>query len=297
MVTLDHRTVYILPSNYGVFFAGALLLILLGSINYSLSLGYVLVFLLASMAIVSILHTWRNLAGLRVAAGKSPPVFAGETVHLGLRLSSSALERYCIGFLMPGFATQFADIPDNGHVDVVLELPAEQRGYFRPGRLTFFTRYPLGLFRAWGYVKLDTQCLIYPRPEAGQVPLPQVAEHGDSQGPALAGADDYGGLRSYQPGDSMRHIAWKASARGESLLTKQFESHLAPDIVLDWALLPSTLDVEAKLSRLTRWVIDCQQRGYRYALRLPGTDLPPDEGEEHYRRCLQTLALFGLEAS
>ena len=80
-VTLVQRRIFILPTRQGYFFAFVLLLLLLSSINYSLSLGFVLTFLLGSMAGVAMLHTWRNLAHLRIRPGRCEPVFAGETAH------------------------------------------------------------------------------------------------------------------------------------------------------------------------------------------------------------------------
>ena len=47
---LEHRRVYILPVSHGYLFAFVLLIMLAGSINYSLSLGFVLTFLLAGWA-------------------------------------------------------------------------------------------------------------------------------------------------------------------------------------------------------------------------------------------------------
>src|SRR3954469_895964 len=77
-IFLTQRRVYILPTRNGLVFAIALVLMLVGSINYNLSLGYVLTFLLAGMGIVSILHTFRNLAHLSVTPGRVEPVFSGD---------------------------------------------------------------------------------------------------------------------------------------------------------------------------------------------------------------------------
>ena len=53
-VFLSQRRVYILPTRQGALFGAALLLMLIGSINYQLSLGFILTFLLAGMA------SWRS---------------------------------------------------------------------------------------------------------------------------------------------------------------------------------------------------------------------------------------------
>src|ERR1051325_10129078 len=78
-VVLVQRRIFILPTRAGIFFGFVVLLMLTGSINYSLSLGYILTFLLASLGVTAMLHTFRNLAGLRVAPARTSPVFAGET--------------------------------------------------------------------------------------------------------------------------------------------------------------------------------------------------------------------------
>ena len=52
-----------------------------GSDIYQRSLGYILTFLLAGMGVVSILHTYRNLAHIAVSAGRVEPAFAGGTKY------------------------------------------------------------------------------------------------------------------------------------------------------------------------------------------------------------------------
>ena len=67
-IVLAQRRIFILPSRYGLIYLVALLLMLTGSINYNLSLGFVLTFLLAALGVYSILHTFRNLARTAYAA-------------------------------------------------------------------------------------------------------------------------------------------------------------------------------------------------------------------------------------
>ena len=83
-IVLVQRRIFILPSRHGVLFVGALLLMLTGSINYSLSLGFILTFLLAALGVNAILHTYRNLARLRITAGRAAPVFAGDVARFTL---------------------------------------------------------------------------------------------------------------------------------------------------------------------------------------------------------------------
>jgi len=292
-IVLVQRRIFILPSRHGMIYVAALLLMLTGSVNYNLSLGFVLTFLLTALGVNSILHTFRNLAGLRISPGRVQRVYAGEHAHFTLAIDNpGALERFSIGATRDGKDAIFTDVPARQATTVSVAVPAPRRGILRAGRLTLFTRYPLGLCYAWAYVEPDVSCLVYPRPEAPHVPLPLPAPHaghGVVHGP---GQEDFSGLRSYHPGDSPRHIAWKAAARGQALLTKQFSGRADTELWLDWQATPAALGVEGRLSRLARWVIDAHAAGLSFGLRLPGVVLPPAPGNAQHDRCLEALALF-----
>lgn len=297
-VVLVQRRVFILPTRQGLVFAAVLLLILLGAINYTLSLGFVLAFLLAGIGINSMLHTFRNLARLRVTAARSEPVFAGDIARFTVCIENPAdAPRYSIGLTRTGKDIEYCDVPSHQMVFLGIGTPAVHRGVLQPGRLTLFTRYPVGLYYAWAYLELNMRCIVYPRPDPPGVPLPPV-EKSSGEGSAHGqGQEDFSGLRRYHPGDSPRHIAWKAAAREQGLLTKQFSGRSDSQLWLSWELLPANMGVEQRLSRLARWVLDAQALGLSFGLRLPGTTLPVASGEAHREKCLETLALFGSEGS
>jgi uncharacterized protein (DUF58 family) len=296
-ITLVQRRVFILPSAHGATYVAALLLMLAGSINYSLSLGFVLTFLLTALGFNSILHTFRNLAGLKISPGRVQPVYAGDHAHFTLVIDNpGALERFSIGVTRGGKDAVYTDVPARQAATVGIAVAAPRRGILTPGRLTLFTRYPLGLCYAWAYVEPDARCLVYPRPEADYTPLPQPLPqtHAGSAIVHETGQDDFSGLRSYHPGDSPRHIAWKAAARGQGLLTKQFSGSAHTELWLDWQATPDTLGLEGRISRLARWVIDAHAAGLSFGLRLPGITVPPEPGNAQHDRCLETLAMFQI---
>lgn len=292
-VTLTQRTIYIIPTRQGFGFGFMLVLMLLGDINYNLSLGYVLTFLLTTMGGMSMLHAFRNMAQLQVRAGHVEPVFAGDSAHFVFHIhNTSKLDRHQINVHdMQGHRTVF-DVAALSHTEVALGIPAPQRGWLKCGRLTLYTRYPLGLFHAWSYLYFDTRCLVYPKP-AAPVPLPaHSAESGNGTRP-VAGDEEFSGLRSYVAGDALQRIAWKALAREQGLQVMQFNAQQGRELWLDWAQLPPIAD-ERKLELLARWVLDAEARGMRYGLRLAGIELPPAHGQTHRKECLRALALHGI---
>lgn len=291
-VSLTHRCVYILPTRQGLFFALVLVLLLIASINYAIGLGFAFTFLLGGLGLVSMLHTYRNLAGLVLRPGKTEPVFAGQSALLCLRAESTS-PRFALVLQVEDGQETVTDIPAGGG-DILLPVHAARRGVLRPDKLQLATAFPLGLFRAWSWAAPELSCLVYPAPEEGNVPLPSGAGESGGGSSLRRGQDDFGGLREYHPGDSPRHIAWKAVARGERLLTKEFAGEAGRLLWLDWHDL-APLDTEARLSRLTRWVLDADGTGLAYGLRLPGQEFGPAQGDAHRRNCLAALALFGLE--
>lgn len=294
-VVLTLRRVYIIPTRHGIVFAVSLITMLLGSINYTLSLGYALTFLLASLGVVAMLHTFRNLAHLSIRAGRVSPVFAGESAefHIGLD-NAGGVERLAVGLKRGASSPLFYDVPAEGVVFGKIQSLAAKRGLLALGRFQVFTRYPLGLFHAWSNIDLPMKCLVYPRPDEARLPLPVLTDSLGEGRQYGRGTDDFAGLRPHQASDSPRHVAWKAAARDQGLLTKYFTSRANSELWLSWDDLPAQMGVEARLSRLTRWVLDSHAAGFSYGLRLPGQTLRPGQGEQHYSRCLAALALFSL---
>jgi uncharacterized protein (DUF58 family) len=294
IAVLDRRHVYILPTRQGMLFALVLVCMLVGSINYALSLGFVLTFLLAGLGVIAMLHTWRNLADLTLEAGRTQPVFAGEEAHFGLIVADNRRrDRYAVAASYNAAHTLFFDVSADSRTEFAIPVASAQRGWLAPGRLTVYTEFPLGLFRAWSYVALENRCLVYPRPAPSDSMPPLSGASGRAGGHASAkGDDDFSGLRHYQHGDSLRRIDWKASAREQGMFTKQFQGASSVLLWLDWQLAEG--DTETRISQLTRWVLDAHAAGMSYGLRLPGIEVAPDTGESHFRLCLERLALYGI---
>lgn len=300
-VVISQRRVFIVPSRAGLGFVLLLAVLLVGSVNYGLGLGFGLTFLALSCALVDMVATYRNLAHLRLQQGRTAPVFAGEEAQFELLvINRTRLARYGIraDFAELAEPRHVADLAAGSHATVTLTLPTTTRGWLAPARVKLSTRFPLGLFVAWSYWRPATRTLVYPRPEDGAPGLPLQGGGGSSL--RTAGVDDFAGVRNYQAGDSPRQMAWRQIARldpasGGQLFTKHFEGGGGDDLVLDFDRLPRSLDLELRLARLTRWVLDAESRALPYAFHLGLLRIDAGSGAAHQAACLRALALYGLE--
>jgi len=305
-VYLHRRRIYILPNKAGVAFALLIVVLLIGSINYSLGLGFGLTFLAASIGVVDLVLTYRNLAHLYLRPARVADVFAGEEARFELLLTNrSRRDRYAVRVDFPSDAAgqqagvvHTVDVLAGESSTVRLALAAPARGTLAAPRVRLLTRFPLGLFTSWCYWAPDARAVVYPAPEALVTPLPMAGRPGDLAGGG-PGHDDFAGIRQYQAGDPLRHLAWRQIARvapelGGMLATKHFEGGARHDVVLDFQLLPATLDLELRLARMTRWVLEAERRALPYAFRLGALSFDAGNGPAHQAACLRALALFGL---
>lgn len=295
-IVLTQRRIFIVPTRGGVVFAIVLAVMLIGAINYNLSLGHALIFLLAGLGIVAMVHTFHNLFGLRLTPARAEAVFAGENAYFPLAIDNTRPQpRRALAFAFSHQPVVRADVPPAGRATVAIPHAAPHRGQLEPGRITLTSRYPLGLFRAWSYLHPTFSCIVYPRPI--RTPLPPAAStaHADSRH-GEGGLEDFAGLRPRQASDPTRHIAWKAVARRsdeQPLLVKEFAGGAADELWLDWALTPGNRDPEERLSILAGWILAAEEQQELYGLRLPGYLLRPAQGPAHRAACLQALALHG----
>lgn len=290
-IVLDRRRIYILPTRLGMAFALSMLAMLIGSINYGLSLGYALTFMLGGVAIVGILHTYKNLRGLTVTDAGASPAFAGEDAVFQLGFEAPG-PRFSLSLRWGKAKPVLFDVDAMQRLSIA--VPTARRGRLKPGRFTLSTVYPLGLFRAWSYVEFDHAAVVYPKPAEARLEFSAAGESADTARTSTReGSDDFAGLRAWQPGDSPRQVAWKIAARSEVMATKRFSDNEGGTVLLDWDSLVG-LDTEARLSQLARWTLDAELGGLLYGLRIPGVEIPPGSGMLHRQHCLEALALFGL---
>jgi len=288
-ITLDRHRIYVLPTRFGLMFSAVLLVMLMGALNYGNNPALLLTCLLGAASYQSVFQGFRSLNGLALRSLQADACNAGENLYIYPTFHASGRGRPGVRLEAAGDETVF-DVEDDIDCRVRLVVPVAQRGWFRLGRMRLFSEYPFGLFKIWSWLNPQFAALIYPAPENAAPPLPR-SEDAAAETSSKRFGDEFGMLRDYHASDPRRAIAWKASARHDKLLVKEFEQRRGNDVALDWNAT-SMLAYEARISRLTAWVYAAEAAQQRYLLRLPDTNIGPGIGPDHRHACLQALALL-----
>ncbi len=294
---LGQRNIYILPTRAGLAFAITLMVMLLAAINYQLSLGYALTFLLAGAAGVSMHLTHGNLRGLTLHLKTPQPGFAGDPVPLEVVVTNPGRLRYGLALRFEdvgqhGATPAYSDAPAFGQGSSQLSLTPDHRGWHAMPALVVETVFPFGLFRAWTVWRPAARVLAWPRPEASPPALPSVAARaGDERAQPRNAGSELEGVRPWRRGDTMRQVVWKKVARSGELVSRETAGSTAGELWLDWADTAGA-EREQRLSRLAAWVLLAEREGLDCGLRLPGAELPPGQGDAHRRAALDLLATW-----
>lgn len=290
--TLSHREIFVLPTRWGLLFAGMVVLILLTGINFQNSMVLAVGMFLLSVTILSILTTYRNLAGLSLTFHRADPCFPGEKAGFEFSLNAHNSQFNNIELGWPPEQVSRVDLAANSNTSVVVECQSMQRGIFKPGRMLLTTTYPFGLIRAWSWQDLQAEALIYPKPLAGDInDFGYSSDSGKLTNHNLSGQEDFIGLKTHIAGEPLSRVAWKKYAQTGELFSKEFSQPVTDPDWIDFDAFPVT-DDELKLSWMCFKLLELSQKGALFGLKMPGLTLPPQHGAQHTERCLTALALY-----
>lgn len=294
--TLTQRHIYIMPSRLGGYFLALLLLLLLVAINYQNNMIFLMVFLLASMFVVCVLHSYQNLSGLVIKQLYCRDAFINDWALLALQLKSDNTPHQSLR-LCWGEPYDEAIFLQAGELkSLTLQFLPLERGYLQAPRLLIESFYPLGLLRTWTWLKVDSDAYVYPEPV--YQPFSQHFGKGSDSdvGEQLTyDGEDFYGFSQYQQGDSLRRVNWSSYAKGGSLMTKQFSQSNSTIIQLDYDDFSG--GVEQRLSALCYWIVRFTENDQSFSVNLAGQLYGPDQGLVYQTQLLQVLAVFSLPGS
>jgi len=280
----------IVPTGLGAGFIAMLAALLLIAINFSNNLIFTLCFFLLAAFLLSVWFVVRNMNGIEVLNIRVKPVHKGQKLNYQVSVKDIAGVDHL--YLELKGSERFFHLTANSTQVWNFNLAAEKRGVISPKPLQMRCIWPLGLFSCARQIAVLPEVLVYPEAQClSELDQPFSGSSAHSQ----SEAEELDGLREYQAGDNLKRIDWRAVARRGQLQVKHFDGADGdPSLWLDWQATHG-MDYETRISCLCHWVLECQQSGREFGLRLPAKEIDPNRSGQHAQTCLSELALMPEE--
>ncbi len=289
-IKINRRRIYILPTRVGLMLALTLVAMLIAGLNYNSNLGLAFAFLMVGVALVTMHHCNRNLLGLQVDAAAEVDAFAGRDADFTFVLRNDSKVDRCDVEIRCQTACGTRTVAALSSESVAVAVPVARRGVIHLEQFELRTRYPFGWFHAWTYVQGSLTAHVAPAPRGTRI-LPAAGGLGSLSRSEARGDEDFAGLRAYEPGVPLKHMAWKVLARGGEAAVRSYSSLAAQPEWLEWSSLEGQL-TEDRLSQLCLWVLESDSAQRIYGLRIPGKEIPLGRGSTHRIACLRALAAY-----
>ncbi|VEG90842.1 hypothetical protein [Legionella spiritensis] len=288
---LKSRNLYILPSLFGWVYAVVLLTLFLCAVNYQMSAIFLLTFIPGVAGLISAWEAHANLQGLSISFLTINDIQQGETTHAVFYLKANGKTRFNLCYQIKGQEKTGIDmLPPEGK-QLVISLHGKRRGHYKFPVMCFYSDYPFGLFRVWGYAFFDRDYYVYPAAVSPGFWPAAWTNEGDRR-KSKPGHEDLDNLKPVDnPWIQSNRIAWKIAARGQGWYLKTMNDPEGDCWLFRLDDLPDR-DIEHALEHLSYWLHDAERRGLLYALEIKGIRTSFSQGTEHLKQCLRQLAMY-----
>jgi uncharacterized protein (DUF58 family) len=193
-----------------------------------------------------------------------------------------------------------------------LELHCPERGYYQLGPARLRSGDGFGLFTSQREERATAGVVVYPRTlSLSDLGLPAARPLGERKGHQHIFEDPLriAGVRDYRPGDPIRRIDWKATARRGGLQSRVYEPSTTRHVIValnvdtmehSWlGYIPELLEASIVVAAsVARWAYDARYAvGLLASGSLPGSDRPiniaPGRAPEQLARVLEALGGIG----
>lgn len=244
---------------------------------------------------------WSDLPESLLRSGPDSIIFEGDgvTIQLALFTRGAARGPARISGVISGteLSTAAGLVPKQGWVEKALVGPVA-RGPVRATSFVLEATDPFGLFRYHHQGAESEVALVLPR-FASLNARSEVRElEASAAAPRAGSGTEMFGVREYRPGDPLRRIHWRSSARHGELIVREFEPPGVQTLGIFCDPLPPSPEAADQIARLAAseaW--DCLRAGGRVVLWEPGAEPSRPDEERSLWALLEWLARYPYAAT
>ena len=303
---LNSRNIMIYPTRFGLAYLGFVVLVFLLGTNYQNNIILLFSYLLASLFISVMLHSFYNFSQLRFYSVAKQQGYAEQPLYFVIKITTEKTH-YDINahFTDKALNSQVEKIElcQQGSHELRLVYRTLQRGKHWLGRVTVFSEYSLGLFKSKSILDFGHYAIIYPKAKSLIADQYQLSAQADEpsidsyQSTNSVGTDDFSELKSFVRGESKARTAWKQLAKGQGHYSKHYQAEQSQLHWLKLSEMPSN-DVEIQLAYLSFLIGELTASNQSFGLQLStelscqSMNIAPNSGFHHQQACLTALALY-----
>jgi uncharacterized protein (DUF58 family) len=225
-------------TSVGKLFGGLLVLFYIASVTSQSGLLLLFIGLIGCCFIVNWSFARRNVRSLRVFPPRLVELVEGESPKDPWRIENiSRKHAENIDILHhAGTLFRLPIVKAKDAVTVVPTLVYERRGVFPHAEVTVTCAAPYGLMRASRKLQLEGEIVVLPRIYDTEAPastgVDQVSGGRFRGNRRVSHGTNFAGVRPWMPGDALKNVHWKSTARRDELMVKTFEEELGGRVSL-----------------------------------------------------------------
>ncbi len=273
------------------------ILIGFSAVNTGNNLVYIVTSALLSYMVVSGIFGRKNLCGMDILLEFPDEIYAKTDVPVGIKLINH--RKFMPAFLIKiALQDQEILIPFVGAKSSELHrltMRFKNRGTNIVEKIRISSVFPFSFFTRYKTLHQEHRLVVFPKPLKCRL----VRQHdhrtrakGDLSADLAGFEADLLSIRNYVPGDPLRYINWKSTAKTGQLKTKELSSVDMQYFMIDLDRMEKK-DLESVVSCVTYTVLKMIRSRIPIGLCIGGETFKPNMTTAHKLRLLEKLALYG----
>lgn len=273
----------------------------IGAVNTGNNLIYIIVSAFLSFMALSGFFGKRNISNLEVTVEFPDEVYASrETmIKVTLRNRRRFLPAFLVRVIIEGKDAFFPYLDPKKEMSRYLRVTFLTRGRQILRDLYICSVFPFNFFMRCRTLRIEREVVVFPEPKEYRCltyEFKGLRKRGEIQGGERGHDGDLLSLRNYTPGDPLKYIHWKASAKTGQFKTKELSTLTTLPAVIDLERL-SEGDIEERLSFATYLVLRYSKTGIPFIIRIKGRVFetgPRGIDSTMRKEVLRELALYSV---
>ncbi len=252
--------------------------------------------MLLSFLLISGVFGKGNISKLEVDLEFPSEVYARKRfpIKVTLKNKHKFLPAFLIRVVLEGQDILFPFVDRRGEATAYLNLSFDSRGRRQLDGGYVSSVFPFSFIIRYRRNYMHYDFIVFPEPKKCEFLSfydKKSRSRGDDSAPRPGYEGEVVSVRDYRPGDPLKYINWKATAKTDTLKTKELASLAHQPITINFDEI-NIKDIEAKISCITHIILQFIRKNIPIGLKIGNKFYQPNTSLRHKIEMLTELALW-----